>query len=115
MERSIKPGAYPNTVNPKSQGTIPVAILSTEDFDAPGQIDPASLTFGRTGSENSLAFCNPQGQDVNGDGRLDLFCHFRTEDAGFECGDTEGVVRGATVDGRLVQGRDSVLIIPCKR
>ena len=111
----IKPGAYPNTVNPKSQGTIPVAILSTEDFDAPGQIDPASLTFGRTGSENSLAFCNPQGQDVNGDGRLDLFCHFRTEDAGFECGDTEGVVRGATVDGRLVQGRDSVLIIQCKR
>ena len=76
----IKPGSYPNSINPKSKGKIPVAILSTEGFDAPNQIVPNSLTFGATGDEASLAFCNPKGKDINGDGSEDLVCHFYTLD-----------------------------------
>ena len=30
----IKPGSFPNSINPKSRGVIPVAILTTDSFDA---------------------------------------------------------------------------------
>jgi hypothetical protein len=35
----IKPFSSPNTINPKSKGSIPVAILSTLVFDAPARVD----------------------------------------------------------------------------
>ena len=104
----IKPGSDPNSVNPKSRGTIPVAILSTPDFDAPSEVDKASLTFGRTGDEDSLARCTRSSEDVNGDGLLDIVCHFKTQDTGFQPGDTEGILRGETPDGVSIEGRDSI-------
>ncbi|UCC63458.1 MAG: hypothetical protein JSV36_22495 [Anaerolineae bacterium] len=64
VEIDIKPDSYPNSINPKSQGKIPVAILSTPDLWAPVEVDPGSLTFGHTGDEGSLAFCNPSPEDV---------------------------------------------------
>lgn len=113
----IKPGGGPNSVNPKSKGKIPVAIISTKDFDALRQVDQNqnSLTFGSTGDEQSLAFCNPKGEDINRDGFRDLICHFYTEDTGFLCGDTEGILKGKTNDGTAIEGRDSVRINPCKK
>ena len=110
----IKPGGNPNSINPRNKGKIPVAILSTKDFDAPSQVDQKSLTFGSTGDEESLAFCNQRSQDVNGDGFKDVFCYFYTQSAGFQCVDTEGIVRGKTVDGTPIEGRDSVKIMRCK-
>ena len=111
----IKPGSDPNSINPKSKGKIPVAILSTKDFNAPKMVDRDSLTFGATGDEDSLAFCNPKGEDINGDRLKDLVCHFYTEDTGFLCGDTEGVLKGMTMDGTPIEGSDSVRINPCKK
>jgi hypothetical protein len=108
----IKPGSFPNSINPKSSGRIPVAILSTVDFDAPSEVDPLSLTFGRTGDERSRAFCNASPEDVNGDGLLDLVCHFTTQLTGFQTGDTMGVLKGKTVHRTLIEGRDSVRIVP---
>jgi len=111
----IKPGSDPNSINPKSQGKIPVAILSTQVFYAPEMFNKDSLTFGTTGDEDSLAFCNHRGEDINGDGMRDLVCHFYTEETGFLCGDTEGVLKGMAMDGTPIEGRDSVRIIPCKK
>jgi hypothetical protein len=107
----IKPGSDPNSINPETKGKIPVAILSTPDFDVPSQVDKTSPTFGRTGDEESLAFCTESAEDVNGDGLLDQVCHFNTQDAGFQQGDTEGILRGLTVDGVPIEGRDSVKIV----
>ena len=107
----IKPGSFPNSINSKSKGTIPVAILSTADFDAPTQVDRTSLTFGRTGDEASLAFCTRSDEDVNGDGLLDIVCHFRTHLTAFQVGDTEGILKGKTVGGVPIEGRDSVRIV----
>lgn len=107
----IKPGSFPNSINPKSRGTIPVAILSTAAFDAPSRVDRSSLTFGKTGNEASLAFCNSSPEDVNGDGLLDLICHFRTQQTGFQPGDTEGILKGEDNEGRAIIGRDSVRIV----
>jgi hypothetical protein len=108
----IKPGSDPNSINPKSKGKIPVAILSTADFDAPGQVDRDALTFGPTGDEASLAFCSRSPEDVDGDGYADLVCHFYTAKTGFQSGDEEGILKGQTVDGASIEGRDAVNIVP---
>lgn len=110
----IKPGNDPNPVNTKGNGRIPVAILSSPEFDAPTRVDTDSLAFGRTGDEPSLAFCPKSGEDVNGDRLLDLVCHFHTQNTGFQCGNTEGVLQGETEDSVAIEGSDSVRIVPCR-
>ena len=107
----IKPGGTPNSINSTSRGKIPVAILSSASFNAPGRIASASLTFGRTGDESSLSFCNQAGEDVNGDGLPDLICHFDTSKIGFRIGDTRGILKGKTLEGVPVIGTDSVRIV----
>ena len=107
----IKPGSDVSPINPGSYGKIPVAILSTPTFNAPEQVDRTSLTFGRSGSETSLAFCSQGGEDVNGDGRLDLLCHFYTQQTGFQPDDTEGILKGQTVEAIPVEGRDAVRVM----
>jgi hypothetical protein len=110
----IKPGSFPNSINRKSKGKIPVAILSTSEFNAPEELDQSTLTFGYTGDEQSLAFCNLGSEDVNGDGFGDLICHFYTELTGFRCGDIEGVLKGRTIQGMPIESRDSIHIVPCR-
>jgi len=107
----IKPGSFPNSINLNTRGTIPVAILSAADFDAPNKVDKTSLTFGRTGDERSLAFCTKGTEDVNRDGHLDQVCHFYTRVTGFQPGDITGVLKGQTVEGVIIIGTDSVRIV----
>jgi hypothetical protein len=106
----IKPGIFPNSINTRNQGTIAVAILSTATFDAVSAVDKTSLTFGRVGDEDSLAFCDTP-KDVNKDKRDDLVCYFHTQSTGFVLGDTVGILYGETVDGTPIQGADSVRIV----
>jgi hypothetical protein len=112
VDIDIKPGSYPNSINPRSKGKIPVAILSSMDFDAPTEVDMESLTFGPTGDEESLAFCSRSSEDVNDDGYDDLVCHFYTRNAEFQCADSEGILIGKTVDDTPLEGSDSVRIVP---
>ncbi len=107
----IKPGSASNPINLKSQGSIPVAILSTPDFDASSMVDKTSLTFGRTGDEQSLVSCAKRGEDVNRDGLLDLVCHFKTRSTAFQVDDIEGILKGRTLDGIPIEGRDVVKIL----
>jgi len=96
----IKPGSgltYP-PVNPKAKGNLPVALLSSDKFDAL-LVEPGSLKFGRTGTEESWLRCAKEGADVNGDGLLDLVCHFDNEIADFHA-DT----RAAILKGKLKSG-----------
>jgi len=108
----IKPGSFPNSINRGSRGRIPVAILSSAGFDAFAAVNRSTLTFGRTGGEQSLAFCNPGLDDVNRDRLPDLVCHFDTERTGFRLGDRRGVLKGKTVNGFPIRGMDSVRIVP---
>lgn len=105
----IKPGSFPNSINPGSRGSIPVAILALGAFD-PLTLDRASLRFGPTGGEATPSRC--AAEDVNGDGRLDLVCHFSTQASAFQAGDTVGRLRGQTVAGVNASGSDSVQIVP---
>lgn len=103
----IKPGDGLNSINSMSHGTIPVALMSSAQIAVLADVDLTALTFGRTGSEPSLAFCAGS-TDVNGDGLPDTVCHFRTRDAGFQPGDTEGILRGRMRAGAAFEGRDAV-------
>ena len=113
VDISIKPDATPPVpINAGSNGKIPVAILSTPTFNAVTSVDPSSLTFGRTGNEKSLAFCNTGGEDVNGDGLPDLVCHFQTQMTGFQSGDTVGILKGKTVQGAQIIGQEAIVVVP---
>ena len=108
----IKPGSDVNSINPDSQGKITVAILSAPDFNAPEKVDWGSLKFGETGNEVSLAFCTVE--DVNADGLPDLVAHFYTQLTAFQSIDTQGNLKGQTVDGIPLSGSDLVRLVPGK-
>jgi len=104
----IKPGSDINSINLKSQGLIPVAILTTEDFDALG-VDADSVIFAGAGAVNS------QIEDVDGDGNNDMLFHFKTAAlSDLTYGSTEATLSGTTVEGTPFSGADTVQIVPAK-
>jgi hypothetical protein len=113
----IKPGGFPNSINPTSSGKIPVAILTTDatnnttTFDAT-TVDPATVHFGRTGTE--AAPVQDALEDVDGDGDTDMILHFNTQDTGIKCGDTSATLTGETFGGQAIQGTDSIKTVGCK-
>lgn len=112
VEIDIKPGEGPNTVNLGSSGTFPVAILSSDTFDAT-QIVPATLFLASAGVKLAAStgnfFCHEE--DVNDDFLLDLVCKF--EAAGFllEEGEDTAELTGSTYRGDTIVGSDSIRIV----
>jgi hypothetical protein len=111
VEIDITPGELPNRINPRAKGTLPVAILSGPGFSAPEHVASDTLRFGRTGDEASLAFCNLPGEDVDGDGRLDLVCHFTRQRTDFQADSIEGKLRAQTIWGKSLLGSAPVEVI----
>lgn len=111
----IWPFLHKNIIIPSKNHPVPVAVLSTDDFDAPSQLDVNSLTFGKTGDEQSLDHCAKIDLDVNDDDLFDLICVFRSNLTGFQIGDTEGILKGRTLDGIPIEGRDSVWVVPPRK
>lgn len=110
----IEPGRDNNRVR-LNKDRVRVAILSTTEFDAVEQVDWSSLTFGRTGDEESLRrrgsgrpHCNRK--KVNEDRLRDLECKFESYLTGFEAHDAAGILKGATLDGVPLMGSDDVHI-----
>jgi hypothetical protein len=111
----IKPGDSTNTINIKKAKSIPVAILSSQNFSALTQVDRTSLTFGKLGNEESLLSCSRKDKDVNGDGLLDLVCNFSRIESGFQCGDTQGILKGKfNVTGMSFEETQAIRVAPCK-
>jgi PKD repeat protein len=112
VDIDIKPGSDPNSINLGSKGTIPVAIHSTADFDA-NTVDPATVTLaGATvGVKGKSDKVMASLEDVNGDGLLDLVIHIVNEMSLTE-GSTEALLEGSTFDGTLIEGSDTVNIVP---
>ncbi len=111
----IKPGrGMIVRLDPKGKHAIPVALLSSREFNALA-VDVSSLTFGKTGYEQSLRRCAERGVHVNRDRRPDLVCEFGNDVAQFELGDSEGILRGRTTTGQAFEGRGMLKVIPHKR
>ncbi|NIN12133.1 MAG: hypothetical protein GTN78_24670, partial [Gemmatimonadales bacterium] len=78
VDIDIKPGSDPNSINLGSNGSVPVAIFSTADFDAT-TVDPSTVILADAavkvrGKGTPMAAA----EDVNGDGLLDLVVHVET-------------------------------------
>jgi len=115
IDIEIKPWSKLNPINYKGHEILPVAILSTEYFDAPSQVDQHSLSFRSKGDEKSLAFCTRMSRSFRRDSlKDDLVCYFYIEIAGFKCGDTEGLFKGKIVSRIPIEEEDLVGIINCK-
>lgn len=111
VEIDVKPGAFPNSINLGSNGTVAVAIFSEPSFDA-RTVDPLSVTLaGATVELKGKGTPMASFQDVNGDGLIDLVVHVSTEALQLSDGDTEIVLEGKTFSGTSIEGRDSVRII----
>ncbi len=113
----IKPGSDPNSINLSSAGVIPVAILSTLDFNAPEEVDPETVMLagaaikvaGKSGKYLSHA------EDVNDDGLPDLVCQILiTEEWEIVPGDTSAELTAETYDGQSIHGVDDIRIVPDK-
>ena len=106
----IKPDDVPNTLNLRSNGVIPVAILTTERFDATS-IDVPSLRFGATGEE--IGAVRAVFDDIDNDGDIDLLVFFRSQGTGIDCETLFTYIGGATSMGVDIAGTDSVNIVGC--
>lgn len=86
-------------------GIVPVAILTTLDFDAT-TVDPDTVNFAGAPAKWSRAF------DVDRDGDKDLLLIFRTRETSLTPEDVEACLDGETYDGVPIVGCDSVRTVP---
>jgi hypothetical protein len=115
----IKPGTFPNTLNMKSTGVIPVAFLTDESFDAL-TIDPLTVTL--LGIDFSAGLVQMDGkknpkpmagaEDIDGDGDLDLLVKIDTQKLCEYEIDTLLELGALTYDGCVVSGSDTIRILP---
>jgi hypothetical protein len=97
----VKPGSNQTVINVGAPGVIPVAILSTNTFNAT-RVNPMKVRFGKTGTEASPLHWALK--DVNGDGLLDMILQFSTQNTGLQLGATQVVLMGMTTDGTPFRG-----------
>ena len=110
MRIDLRPGSTTNQVNTNANQLVPVAILSDPGFDAPSDVDIASV---RAHGAEALQTRFDR-SDVDRDGLMDLTVYFRARDfdkpTQEECDDPAAVftLTGATYDGFRFIGRDRV-------
>ena len=104
----IKPGSYPNNINLNSKGKVPIALLTTDDFDA-DDVEPVSCKFAEASPLSWTMY------DVDNDGADDVVMHFKTQELDLNKDSTEATLKCETYDGIIIIGTDSVNIVPkCK-
>jgi hypothetical protein len=111
----VKPGNSVNPVNPGSKGVITAAVLGSADFDVYSiMVDSVRLGDApiATRSKGTLMI---DYRDVNGDGHVDLVAKFNTQDLGLTGDETLITLTGSMTDGAMIEGSDSVTIVPGKR
>ncbi len=110
----IKPGSDPNSINLDSTGVVPVAIFSSETFDAPNDLDAGTIILAgarvKTVGNGDRLLCHDE--FVNEDELLDLVCQVEITQFLIEEGDSVAVLEGETFDGDPVRGEDSIRIVP---
>jgi hypothetical protein len=113
----VKPGTGDNPINPKSNGVVQVAILTTSvesgdsiDFDPWESVDPITIALG----PGNAAPRSESASDVDLDGDLDMLLEFRTQEIGVECGLTELELTATTYDDDSLVGSDTIKTPGCQ-
>lgn len=107
----VMPGSNTNPIHSDGNGVIPVAILSSPDFDA-SSVDPSTVRLdgqavrvkGKSGNSSSL-------QDVNGDGLVDLVVQI-VDDGAYPDGSAVATLTATTVSGESIKGTDTITVVP---
>jgi len=115
----VKPGSWPNPLNPKSRGVLPTAVLGSETFDVT-TIDPATIVLGMEGDEDTVSPLRwniedvgtpfegdpGDGHDLGADGFDDLTLKFKMQDivTAFDLWDLTGETVALTISGELADG-----------
>ena len=112
VQIDIKPGSDTNPINceAKGSGVIPVAVLTTGEFDAT-TVDHTTVLF-EDASEAHIHKKTGEVQrheeDVDQDGDIDLVFHFRQKEITITCESMEATLFGKTFDGNLIFGKDLI-------
>lgn len=129
----VKPGSWPNPLNLKKKGVLPVAICGTEDFDVT-TIDPETVRLTINGDKVAPLRWSYQnvatpyigescgGHDLDGDGYLDLTLKFNAQDVintlsldDFTDRDVVALILEGNLkeefDGTPIQGQDCIIIL----
>ncbi len=113
----VKPGDRSNTINLSARGLLPVAVLTTRDFDA-SQFKPEmahlndaniAMTAGCSGAEAVYW----KYADVNYDRRLDIVFFFRIQDLNLTPSSTAATLMAHGTYGSTtihIEGTDSVRV-----
>ncbi len=115
----IKPGNSKNIVKLSSHGTLAVAVLTTDTFDAT-QFTPEMAHLNDANTPMADACMGASAvrwvlDDENGDGRLDLVFFFNIQDLNFTLSTTSatlmahGSYSGTTIH---IEGTDMVHVVP---
>jgi hypothetical protein len=116
VEIDIEPLVAQNTWPCGLRFTIPVAVLSTPEFDA-SKIDPKTVTFGKRGTEaldptRNLIGASKRLVDVNRDGLKDMLFAFWFHQTGFTCRDipagSKSVVVNPILKGKAKVGMQTI-------
>ncbi len=111
IDINIIPWSRSNLINLKSNGVIPVAIRTNNNFDATS-VSPMSIAFGPNKARPIPGVGRIMNVDADRD--FDLVLYFRIKEIGVTCGDTEARLTGVTFDGQLIEGFDSIRVVGCK-
>jgi PKD repeat protein len=111
VDIDIKPLSDPNSINLKSKGVIPVAILGTASFDAT-TVDGTTVMFAGASPAHDhsdpLVVANHL-QDVDGDGYIDYIFHFKVQDTNISSGNPSAMLTGSTLGIQVpISGTDSI-------
>lgn len=101
----IKPGSESNPINLNSKGRIPVAVLTTEDFNAQ-DTDPTTIRFAGT-TPVQTAY-----EDIDIDGDTDLLLHFLVPELQLTETSNQAYLIGQLKNGQFLMGVDPIKIVP---
>jgi hypothetical protein len=121
VEVDIKPGSFPSSINLKSKGVIPVAIHTTDEFDA-ADVNPASVSLEECTIpvKWEMYDCDelpnplygnpllPDEPEMIGDDDIDLVLYFETRDLVCLDGLTEVTLTGITFDNIPIVGTSDI-------
>jgi hypothetical protein len=119
VDIDVKPGSDPNSINLKSKGLLPIAILGSETVDVK-EIDPSTIKIGTVGlatrgssRDPKLAFSYEQ---VNGDEDVDMMVFFDIQElvsqGALDATTLQLILTGEFEDGTPLVGIDLVSIVP---
>ena len=95
----VAPRDHLNVLNLKRGGSVSVAILTTDAFDA-SAVDASTVCFGDADAPTERTCVEVHGrghlEDVNRDRRLDLVLHYDLSSTGIDLGDTKACLIART-------------------